>query len=96
MVARFAVEYIYTADTAKRDEVRPAHRAFLGELQQKGQLLASGPWATGTGALLVFEAEDEDALKAVLEHDPFAEADLVSRVRINEWTTVLGSWVAAG
>ncbi|NUR25577.1 MAG: hypothetical protein HOV83_06960 [Catenulispora sp.] len=95
-MARFAVEYVYTADTVKRDEVRPAHRAYLSELQGKGQLLASGPWVSGTGALLVFEAEDEDALKGLLEHDPYAEADLVSRVRINEWTTVLGSWVAAG
>jgi uncharacterized protein YciI len=96
MVATFAVEYVYTADTAKRDEVRPAHRAFLAELQEKGRLLASGPWATGTGALLLFEIDSEEALKAVLEHDPFADADLISRVRIIEWTPVLGSWVAAG
>ncbi|WP_425559386.1 YciI family protein [Catenulispora yoronensis] len=94
MMARFAVEYVYTADTDKRDEIRPAHRAFLSGLQEKGHLLASGPWANGTGALLVFEFEDEDALKTALEHDPFADADLISRVRINEWTPVLGSWVA--
>ncbi|GAA1977140.1 hypothetical protein GCM10009838_41860 [Catenulispora subtropica] len=95
-MARFAVEYVYTADTAKRDEVRPAHRAFLAAQQGEVRLLVSGPWANGTGALLVFEAEDEAALRATLEHDPFAEADLVSRVRINEWTPVLGPWVAAG
>ncbi|NUR61993.1 MAG: hypothetical protein HOV87_25525 [Catenulispora sp.] len=95
-MAHFAVEYVYTADTAKRDEVRPSHRAFLRELQEKGQLLASGPWVNDTGALLVFEFEDEDALKQALEHDPYADADLISRVRINEWTPVLGSWVTAG
>jgi uncharacterized protein YciI len=94
MVARFAVEYVYTADTVKRDEIRPAHRAFLAEAQSRGELLVSGPWANNTGALLIFETEDEDALKALLEHDPFAEADLVSRVRINEFTPVLGSWLA--
>jgi uncharacterized protein YciI len=94
MVARFAVEYVYTADTAKRDEIRPAHRAFLAEAQERGQLLVSGPWANNTGALLIFEAEDEAALKELLEHDPFAEADLVSRVRINEYHPVLGSWLA--
>ena len=97
MVAHFAVEYVYTADTAQRDEVRPAHRAFLSA--QKGEevggvrLLVSGPWANNTGALLLFEAEDEAALRAVLEHDPFAEADLVSRVRINLWNPALGPWV---
>ena len=99
-MAHFAVEYVYTADTAKRQEVRPAHRAFLAA--QKGgeeggvRLLASGPWTNDTGALLVFEAEDEAALRAVLEHDPIAEADLVSRVRINTWNPVLGPWAAAG
>ncbi|WP_230418381.1 YciI family protein [Catenulispora pinistramenti] len=94
MVARFAVEYVYTADTAKRDEIRPAHRAFLREAQDRGELLVSGPWVNNTGALLVFEAEDEAALKKLLEHDPFAEADLVARVRINEFNPVLGTWVA--
>ena len=93
-MARFAVEYVYTADTVKRDEVRPAHRAFLAEAQSRGELLVSGPWVNNTGALLIFETEDEDALKALLEHDPYAEADLVSRVRINEYTPVLGSWLA--
>lgn len=93
-MARFAVEYVYTADTAKRDEIRPAHRAFLAEAQSRGELLVSGPWANNTGALLIFEVEDEAALKALLEHDPFSEADLVSRVRINEFNPVLGSWLA--
>jgi len=93
-VPRFAVEYVYTADTAKRDEVRPAHRAFLAEAQERGELLASGPWISNMGALLIFEAEDEAALRGLLEHDPFAEADLVSRVRITEWTPVLGTWLA--
>ncbi|MFL6114093.1 MAG: YciI family protein [Catenulispora sp.] len=97
MVGHFAVEYVYTADTAKRDEVRPAHRAFLsaqkGEQEGGVRLLASGPWDNNTGALLLFQAEDEAALRAALEHDPFAEADLVSRVRINPWNPVLGSWV---
>lgn len=93
-MARFAVEYVYTADTVKRDEIRPAHRAFLAEAQDRGELLVSGPWANNTGALLIFDTEDEDALKALLEHDPFAEADLVSRVRINEFNPVLGTWLA--
>lgn len=93
-MARFAVEYVYTADTVKRGEVRPSHRAFLAEAQGRGELLVSGPWANDTGALLIFETEDEAALKALLEHDPYAAADLVSRVRINEYNPVLGSWLA--
>jgi uncharacterized protein YciI len=92
-MARFAVELVFTADTEARLAVRPKHREYLAALQEKGQLLASGPWASDTGALLVYEAADEAELREILEHDPYTEADVVSRVRINEWTPVLGSWV---
>jgi uncharacterized protein len=93
-MARFAVEYVYAADTDKRLAVRPTHREWLAELQSQGTLLASGPWTSDTGALLIFEAEDEAALKEILEHDPYMPADVVARVRINEWTTVMGTWLA--
>jgi uncharacterized protein YciI len=92
-MARFAVEYVYTADTEKRLAMRPTHREYLKSLQERGMLLASGPWASDTGALLIFEAEDEGALKEVLEHDPYTEADVLNRVRITEWTPVLGTWL---
>ena len=41
----FALTYVYTDDSARIDEVRPAHRAFLRELHESGTLLASGPFA---------------------------------------------------
>lgn len=93
-MARFAVEYVYAADTEKRLAVRPKHREWLAGLQAEGVLLASGPWASDTGALLLLEAEDEAALKEILEHDPYMPDELVARVRINEWNTVLGVWLA--
>ncbi|GMA26071.1 hypothetical protein GCM10025864_38300 [Luteimicrobium album] len=45
----FAVLYTYTDDPTTRDEVRPAHRAYLAELLGRGILLASGPWAPAEG-----------------------------------------------
>jgi uncharacterized protein YciI len=92
-MARFAVEYIFAADTEKRLAIRPTHREWLAVQQSEGKLLASGPWASDTGALLIFEAEDETSLKELLEHDPYMPADVISRVRINEWNAGLGVWV---
>jgi uncharacterized protein YciI len=93
-MARFAVELIFTSDTEARLAVRPKHREYLASLQEQGHLLASGPWTSDTGALIIYEAEDEPALREILEHDPYTEADVVSRVRITEWNPVLGSWLA--
>lgn len=93
----FAVEYTYTADDARRDAVRPAHRAFLGDLHEAGVLLASGPFADGDpGALLVVRAEDVDAAARALDPDPFAVAGLVAARRVRGWTQVFGPWVTPG
>ncbi len=92
-MARFVVELVFAADTEARLAVRPAHREYLASLQEKGHLLASGPWTSDTGALLIYEAANEAELREILEHDPYTEADVVSRMRITEWNPVLGSWV---
>ncbi|MGC5166164.1 YciI family protein [Luteimicrobium sp. DT211] len=92
----FAVLYTYSDDTATRDDVRPAHRAFLADLLGRGVLLASGPWTPaegrGDGALLVMTAADADAVAAVLDRDPFRTAGLVARRDVREWVQVMGPW----
>ena len=87
----FAVEYVYAADsTAARDEHRPAHRAWLAGLADDGQLLTSGPYGDGAGALLIFKVQDEAALNDLLKQDPFAVAGAIAGIRSTEWTPVIG------
>jgi uncharacterized protein YciI len=87
----FAVEYVYAADsTAARDEHRPAHRAWLAGLADDGQLLTSGPYGDGAGALLIFKVQDETRLNDLLKRDPFAEAGTIAGIRTTEWTPVIG------
>jgi hypothetical protein len=92
----FAVLYTYTDDTATRDEIRPAHRAYLADLLEREILLASGPWTPAAGradgALLVLTAADEEAVAAVLERDPFRRAGVVAERTVREWVQVLGPW----
>jgi uncharacterized protein YciI len=88
----FAVEYRYEASTsARRDEVRPDHRGWLAGIADKGQLLASGPYEDGTGALLLFKAADTDALTTLLEEDPYSVAGLLSGRSAIAWSPVSGS-----
>ena len=68
----FATTYRYAPDSdAARDATRPAHRDYLGTLTQQGNLLLSGPYVGGeASALLVFEADTEDAARALTDADP--------------------------
>ncbi|MGO4249200.1 YciI family protein [Micrococcaceae bacterium Sec5.1] len=87
----FAVEYVYVAESgALRDEARPSHRAWLGNLAEDGTLLASGPYGDGAGALLIFKSADEAELNDLLKQDPFAEAGVIAGIRTTEWDPIIG------
>ena len=87
----FAVEYVYAADSsAARDEHRPAHRTWLADLAEAGQLLASGPYGDGAGALLIFKVQDEPHLNNLLKQDPFAAAGTIAGIRTTEWAPIIG------
>lgn len=90
-----AVEYSYaTATAAARDELRPDHRAWLAGLVAAGVVLSTGPYADGTGALILVAAADADAASALFADDPFGRAGLVDAARFTEWTPVLGAFSA--
>lgn len=82
------VELAFT-DAPERLAARPAHRARLARLREEGSLLAAGPWADGSGALLVLTVERPE-LDAVLEADPYYRTPGVEVTAIREWTPVVG------
>ncbi|WP_107658215.1 YciI family protein [Nocardia suismassiliense] len=91
----FAVHYTYSAATVPdRDTHRPAHRAWLAGQLDAGNLLTSGPYPDGSGALILFRAEDAGALNALLAEDPFAREKLIDDVRVVEWLPVLGAFTS--
>jgi uncharacterized protein YciI len=88
---QFAVEYTYTENSTEvRDEHRPRHRDWLRGLHDEGTLLLSGPFADGTGGMLIFSAADADWLADLLQVDPFNEVGVVANVRIKAWSPVIG------
>ncbi|MFI5779809.1 YciI family protein [Nocardia sp. NPDC051570] len=89
----FAVHYTYAeSQAAGRDEYRPEHRAWLSDLVAQGVVLTSGPYPDGSGALIVFGAEDAAAMDTLLATDPFARHGLIETVRCVEWLPVLGAF----
>jgi len=90
-MALFAVEYSYSdASAPVRDEHRPKHRAWLGDLVEQGVVRATGPWTDGSGALILVEVADEAAARELMAQDPFAQRGAVEAVRITGWSPVMG------
>lgn len=91
----FAVQYTYSEATATaRDGHRPRHRAWLSGLVDRGVVLATGPYADGSGALILFRAGDDAAMAELLSADPFAELDLIEHKHVTEWTPVMGAFTS--
>jgi len=94
-MAVFAVTYLYVSEPEKLDQIRPAHRAFLGALHEAGGLIASGPLAASddapAGALLLLDAGDAAAATASIEDDPFRREGLIAERTVREWLPVIGS-----
>lgn len=89
----FVVHYGYVEDSQAIATIRPAHRAWLNELLERGALLASGPMANSPKALLIFSADSEAELSQLLNEDPFDLAGLIAARTIEEWNPVFGPFV---
>ncbi|MGH2953605.1 MAG: YciI family protein [Solirubrobacterales bacterium] len=74
----------------------PAHAAFMDGLVDTGFVILGGPLADEHRVVHVVEAESEDAVRARLAQDPWAETHL--RIdRIDPWTIRLdGRHASAG
>lgn len=82
------------AHAETRLATRGAHLAFLAEHAAKVKL--GGPFLdtageTAIGSLLIIEAEDETAARALLAGDPYAKAGLFARVELRPWRRVVGA-----
>jgi len=67
------VSYVtYTTDKAKVAAHRPAHREYLSELLERGNLVACGPFADDSGALFIYDADSAESAATLVAKDPFA------------------------
>lgn len=88
-MAYFALEIRFDRDNERRLAVRPAHREYTARLHAEGRVVMAGPWADGTGAMLVYSVQDASELERILADDPYALAGVITRVSVREWTPVL-------
>jgi hypothetical protein len=91
----FALELAFTDDPA-RLEGRPAHRERMAALNAAGQVLAGGPFADESGALIVLLVDSEDQARAIVDADPYYTGPGVRVVSLREWRAVTRHEAVAG
>lgn len=88
----FLVQTRYVPD--RYQEVRPRHREYLRKLAEDGVCLVAGPFADGSGGVMLFQAEDAEALQKILDADPYHLEGALAERTVREFSPVLGSWMA--
>lgn len=91
----FMVEFVFGVNRDERLAVRPAHREYLAKLAAEGTMVAAGPWANETGAVVIYDVADREALDRLLAEDPYTSAGVIAETRIREWQPILGAWLAS-
>jgi uncharacterized protein len=81
--------YIHYIDELDRvASVRPSHRAYLANLLAEGKLAAAGPFADGTGALFIYEAESLELAHQFAGEDPYTRNEVIRTQVITQWDLV--------
>lgn len=61
------------------------HAAFMDRLFEQGLVIQGGPFADGTGALMIVQAADEREVADIFARDPFVVHDIFTLNRLKQW-----------
>jgi uncharacterized protein YciI len=87
----YAVTIDYGPDIAKIEEFRPSHRDYLRELISKDKLVISGPFVDNSAGLIVYNAENEAEVEAIIKADPFYKCGVFQTWKIRAWKIVMAN-----
>lgn len=65
------------------------HAQFMDALFEAGKIMLGGPFADGSGSMVIFAAESVEAVRTLLQDDPWAQRDILVADEIKEWTIFL-------
>lgn len=87
----FLVHYSHPDGQGWSQHLEP-HLDWILDRVEDGSLVASGP-TVGTdlrSAMLLVQAANQDAVRAIIDTDPFIIEGQVSDLRITEWDPIFG------
>ncbi|HXI91078.1 MAG TPA: YciI family protein [Blastocatellia bacterium] len=65
------------------------HARFMDSLFEAGTVRLGGPFADGSGSMVILEAESVESAKAIFQNDPWAQQDVLVASEVKEWTIFL-------
>ncbi len=76
-------------DAEKNQTFRPQHLEYLQKCADAGKLYAKGPFADGSGGMVIYIADSYDEAKSLAENDPYV-IEKVRKLDLREWKMSLG------
>jgi uncharacterized protein YciI len=65
------------------------HARFMDALFEAGTVLLGGPFADGSGSMVILLAESPEAARTIFREDPWARQDVLVASEVKEWTIFL-------
>ncbi|HBZ08284.1 MAG TPA: hypothetical protein DEO65_00185 [Bacillus bacterium] len=78
---------LYMLDPEKNKVVLPRHIEYLDRLDKEGKVFARGPFADGSGGLVIYLAESLEEAAALAENDPHV-VEKVRRLELKKWNVL--------
>ncbi len=75
--------------TVREQPYWPEHADFMDRLFEQGMVVLGGPFADGTGSLLIVEAESEQEVADVCARDPFVVHGIFALGDLKQWQLFL-------
>jgi uncharacterized protein len=83
MPPTFAYMYTMTTESDRIRATAPAHAAYWEAMALPGYL--GGPFEDRTGGLILFDVEDKERARRLVQEDPFTREGLLDRGSVKEW-----------
>lgn len=65
------------------------HAQFMDSLFEAGAVILGGPFADGSGSMVILETESLESAQAIFQNDPWAKQDVLVLDEVKEWTIFL-------
>ncbi|WP_400164438.1 YciI family protein [Brevibacillus sp. TJ4] len=75
---------LHMLDPEKNKEVLPRHIAYLDQLDQQGKIYGRGPFADGSGGMVIYIADTFEEAREMAQQDPHV-VENVRRLELKEW-----------
>lgn len=81
---KYYAVFLSMKDEALSVQHRPEHLEFLKNQRESGNVLMNGKFTDGSGGLVIYRAEDNDALVKLVEEDPYIKLG-ARNYEFHEW-----------